>query len=115
MKVDSGKLDTRITIEKPIEEVEAGEMVTVAWELHYMTWARRKQVGNEEKEDVEGMKRVSSDMTEFTIRYPLHKPIPTTKMRIVEVIFGFIYDIENVRIVGRNDFLVLVCKQKQER
>ena len=115
MKVDSGKLDLRISIEAPIEGIVGGEMAIQSWELHYTTWAMRKQVTNKEKEEVEGMKRVSSDMTEFTIRYPLHKTVPTTKMRVVEVVLGFIYDIENVRVMGRNDFLVLVCKQKQQR
>jgi hypothetical protein len=115
MKIDSGKLDLRITIEKPIETLIAGEMAAQSWELHYTTWAMHKQVTNEEQENVEGMQRVSSDMTEFTIRYPMHKAMPNTKMRVVEVAKGFIYDIENVRMMGRNDFLVLVCKQRQQR
>ena len=115
MKIDSGKLDLRITIEKPVETLIAGEMAAQTWEIDYTTWAMRKQVTNKEHENVEAMQRVSSDMTEFTIRYPVHKSIATTKMRVVEVVFGFIYDIENVRIVGRNDFLVLMCKQRQQR
>lgn len=115
MKIDSGKLDLRITIEKPVETLIAGEMAAQTWEIHYTTWAMRKQVTNKEQENVEAMQRVSSDMTEFTIRYPVHKSIATTKMRVVEVVFGFIYDIENVRIVGRNEFLVLMCKQRQQR
>ncbi len=115
MKIDSGKLDLRISIETPIESVLSGEMITQAWQLHYGTWAMQKQVTNKEQEKIESMTMVSSDMTEFTIRYPLHKTMPSTKMRVVEVAKGFIYDIENVRVMGRNDFLVLVCKQRQQR
>lgn len=115
MKVDSGKLDLRISIESPVEGIVSGEMITQSWALHYTTWAMRKQVSNKEREEIEAMQRVSSDMTEFTIRHPLHKSMPTTKMRVVEVVLGFIYDIENVRALGRNDFLVLMCKQKQQR
>ena len=115
MKIDSGKLDLRITIESPLETVSSGEMITQAWLLHYGTWAMRKHVTTKEQENIESMTMVSSDMTEFTIRYPLHKTMPSTKMRVVEVAKGYIYDIENVRIMGRNDFLVLMCKQRQQR
>lgn len=114
MKIDSGKLDVRLQIQVATETIVAGEP-TQTWNLYYATWAMRKQTTGNEKEEVEAMQRVSSDMTEFTIRYPFHSPIPTTKMRVVETALGFVHDIENVRIVGRNEFLVLVCKQRQQR
>jgi len=115
MNIDSGKLDVRITIESPVETLIAGEIAAQSWEIHYTTWAMRKQITNKEHENIESMTIISSDMTEFTIRYPLHKTMPRSKMRVVEVAKGFIYDIENVRIMGRNDFLILVCKQRQQR
>lgn len=113
MKKNAGRFDIRLIIQKPSEVIENGEPV-VSWSEYYSTWANRKQVPTDEKEGVEAMQRVSSDYTEFTIRYPLHIAKPTTKMIVVET-DGTEYDIENIRIEGRKECLVLVCKQKQQR
>ncbi len=114
MKIDSGKLDVRLQIQVATETITAAGEPATTWNLYYATWAMRKQATSG-KEEVEAMQRVSSDMTDFTIRYPFHSPIPTTKMRVLETPLGFVYDIENVRIIGRKEFLVLVCKQRQQR
>lgn len=108
-------LDILLNINKPIEVIENGEPITT-WELHFQAWAGRNQVSRDENESIEAMQRVSSDYTEFTIRYPIHTTVlPSSKMQVVEVNLGYEYDIENVRTVGRNQFLILVCKQKQQR
>lgn len=114
-KLNAGKFDTRIRIEKLTEPVTiiAGEPVPT-WEELYQTWAMRTQLTASAKEEVEAMQRVSSDYTEFTIRYPLPQLMPSTKMQVFEVVSGYKYDIENIRIEGRNQYLILVCKQRQQ-
>ena len=114
MKIDSGKLDVRLQIQVATETITTAGEPTTTWDLYYATWAMRTQASSG-KEEIESMQMVSSDMTDFTIRYPFHSPIPTTKMRVIETILGFEYDIENIRIIGRNEFLVLICKQRQQR
>lgn len=114
-KLNAGKFDTRIRIEKLTEPVVivAGEPVPT-WEEVYTTWAMRSSLTEKDKEDVEAMQRVSSDYTEFTIRYPLPQLMPSTEMKVFEVVSGYKYDIENIRIEGRNQYLILVCKQRQQ-
>lgn len=114
-KLNAGKFDTRIRIEKLTEPmvIISGDPIQT-WEEHYQTWAMRTQQTASAKEEVEAMQRVSSDYTEFTIRYPLPQLIPNTKMHVFEVVSGYKYDIENIRIEGRNQYLILVCKQRQQ-
>ena len=115
MKIDSGKLNIRLEIQQPVFTIQSGESIISSWTLYYKTWAMRNQVTGGEKEEVEAMQMVSSDYTEFTIRYPNHLSIPNTKMKVVETILGVEYNIENIRIMGLNQFLVLVCKQRQQK
>lgn len=115
MKFDAGKLDTILRIEKPTESRNASGEVTSSWTLHFECWGARNQTSSSEKEDVEAMQRVSTDYTEFRIRYPITYTLPTTKMKVIEKELDFEYDIENIRIEGRRQFLILVCKQRQQR
>lgn len=113
---DAGKFDTRIIVQKHGEPtpIIAGEPVPT-WVEHHQTWAKRMPLTLKQKEEVEAMTMTSSDMSEFWIRYPKSASMPTTKMQVIEVSKGFIYDIENIRPEGRNQYLILVCKQRQQR
>lgn len=115
MKFHAGKLDTIIRIEKPTETQNQSGEVLKSWSLHFEAWAERVQSTASEKEDVEAMQRVSTDYTEWRIRYPMSFTLPTTKMKVIEKELSDEYDIENIRIEGRKDFLVLVTKQRQQR
>lgn len=111
---DAGKLDTPITIKSPVFSVDSGEKIPISWDVFLTTWAERKVVTKQEKEEVEAMKRTSSDYTNWKIRIPPSIYMPTTKMILVEA-GGQEYDIENIKPEGRNQYLILVCKQKQQR
>ena len=56
--------------------------------------------------------------SDYTTSFPLPAfgiLLPTTKMKITEDVLGIEYDIENIKIEGINKFLVLSCKQKQQK
>lgn len=112
---DAGKFDARIIVQKHGEPatIIAGEPVPT-WVEHYQTWAKRMPLTSQQKEQVEAMSMTSSDMCEFWIRYPKESSMPSTKMQVVEARRGSIYNIENIRIEGRNQYLILVCKQRQQ-
>ena len=113
---DAGKFDIRIMIQKHGEPVPiiSGEPVPT-WEEHYQTWAKRMPVSTKMIEEVEAMAMTSSDFSEFLIRYPKSVSLPTTKMQVVEIATNTIHDIENIIPEGRRQYLVLRCKQKQQR
>ena len=104
-----------IDIKKPTETIDSVGDTIQAFGLHFQTWADRKHSTSEETEGIEAMKRTSSDMAEFTIRFPFGFTLPTTKMKVYENRLGLEYDIENIRIEGLNKYLILVCKQKQQK
>lgn len=113
-RFDAGKLDTPIEIKSPVFGVVGGEKVATSWNSFLQTWAERKAITKKEAEEVEGMAMTSSDYTNWKIRQPPPNLMPTTTMVLVEN-DGQEYDIENIRPEGRNQYLILVCKQKQQR
>jgi hypothetical protein len=111
---DAGKLDTPVVIKVPVFEVVGGEKVPSSWNVFLTTWAERKPMTKKEMEGVEAMTMTSSDYTNWKIRQPPLNSMPTTTMILVED-SGQEYDIENIRPEGRNQYLTLVCKQRQQR
>lgn len=114
MKFDAGQLDVPIEIRFPNYEVVGGERIATSYSLFLTAWAARKVTQKKETEEVEAMARTSSDYTNFRIRQPPANLMPTTEMILIES-DGQEYDIENIRPEGRNQYLILVCKQKQQR
>lgn len=113
-RFDAGKLDTPVTIKSPVFGVVGGEKVATSWSVLLNTWAERKVLTTKEMEAVEGMTITSSDYTNWKIRQPPANLMPTTMMVLIED-SGQEYDIENIRPEGRNQYLILRCKQKQQR
>lgn len=113
-KFDAGKLDTPVVIKSPVFGVVGGEKVATSWNVLLNTWAERKATPKKEKEESEAMSMTSSDYTNWKIRQPPPNLMPTTTMILVEN-DGQEYGIENVRPEGRNQYLILVCKQRQQR
>lgn len=109
--------DRQIRVEYPNETVSSGESVVSSWSTLMTTWAERKDDSSGENEQVEAMSRTSTSYTLWVIAFPPAILMPTTKMRVVEVANGDIYDIENVSELEKTvkEYLVLRCKQKQQR
>lgn len=115
IKTNGLNFNILIDIKVPTETTDASGDTIQSFQLHFQTWADRINSTSEEKEEVEAMKRTSTDMVEFIIRYPFGYTLPTSKMKVYENRLGFEYDIENIRIEGLNKYLVLVCKQRQQK
>lgn len=114
MKYDAGQLDLPIEIKSPNYEIISGEKIATSYSLFLKTWAARKVTPKKESEDVEAMARTSSDYTNFRIRQPPSVLMPTSLMILIES-DGQQYDIENIKPEGRNQYIILVCKQRQQR
>ena len=109
--------DRQIRVEYPNETVSSGESVVSSWSTLMTTWAERKDETDKENENVEAMARTSSSFTLWIIAFPPAILMPTTKMRVVEVATSDVYDIENISELEKTvkEYLVLRCKQKQQR
>jgi len=109
--------DRQIRIELPNESITSGEPVVISWSTLITTWAERKDISTQGTETPEAMSRISSSYTEWIIAYPPAVLMPTSKMRVVEVSTNDIYDIENLHELEKSvkEYLVLVCKQRQQR
>lgn len=109
--------DRQIRVEYPNETVSSGESVVSSWSTLMTTWGERKDDTTKENELVEAMARTSASFTDWIIAFPPAILMPTTKMRVVEVATSDVYDIENVSELEKTvkEYLVLRCKQKQQR
>jgi hypothetical protein len=109
--------DRQINIEYPIESLVSGDSVILSWNTLMTTWAERKDDTSKENEQLEAMSRISSSYTLWIIAYPPSIFMPSTKMQIVELATGDIYDIENISELEKTvkEYLVLRCKQRQQR
>lgn len=109
--------DRQIRVEYPNETVSSGESVVSFWSTLMTTWAERKDDTSKENEQVEAMSRTSTSYTLWIIAFPPAILTPSSKMRVVEVATGDVYDIENVSELEKTvkEYLVLRCKQRQQR
>lgn len=112
------RLDRQIRIEQQTTTTNASnEKVVTGWGAVVTIWAERKDETAKVDESYEGNRLSSSSYTMWTIPYPPTQYMPTTKMRLVEVATGDVYDIEGMMEPNGTvkEYLTLRCKQTQQR
>ncbi|GAB3511680.1 phage head closure protein [Emticicia fontis] len=110
------RLDRKIEVLASSTIIENGESVTTYTHLFY-TWAERKDLTDKQGEEVEAMTVSSNTYTNWIIAYPPDNLMPDTKMKVKELATNAEYDIENISEPEKSvkEYLVLRCKQKQQR
>ena len=103
-----GDFDRKITIEEPtytVDSVSSQRKIT-GWTTVCTAWAARVQ---ESKEMFEVQQQLANNSGEWMIRY---NSLITEVMRVND--HGVYHDIKGIRIVDRNNFLVLTTERRPE-